>query len=406
MRQGQGSQRFDLPRRVNVSSRKGIGVVELLTGIVAFGLGLFFGWMLHRERVGASGTRSERNSDLATTALAGASARLEEADQDVVELRTQLTDAQHMLDESAAAIAELEYQLAECRGEEVDETLAISTDEPVADERVADEPFAGEPIDAAADDATTPPSLTDVDIDEADVTEEVIVAEPARDAIPGTERTQQDLSAIYDETEAIPVQDDTRSGPGIDDTQTMVVDETEAIELPGDETEVIERPPAEAESDARKPAGDVEDDQASTVEEPIAPAVDEQHGDEPAVAAVRAEPAAVPAEEEVGQPAAAPVEEPVAEEASEPVAADAQDPFVPPPGVEHDNLQRIRGVGPAMERLLNEQGLVTFRQLAVLDDAGIEKLQSRLPGFTGRIRRDRWIDQARRLHTETHGDQP
>jgi NADH-quinone oxidoreductase subunit E len=59
-----------------------------------------------------------------------------------------------------------------------------------------------------------------------------------------------------------------------------------------------------------------------------------------------------------------------------------------------------------MERLLNEQGIVTFRQLAVLDDAGIERLQSRLPGFTGRIRRDRWIDQARQLHTETHGDQP
>jgi predicted flap endonuclease-1-like 5' DNA nuclease len=322
-----------------MSLRKGIGVAELVMGIVGFGLGLFFGWMLHRERVGGADSRSEITSDRATSALAGTSARLEEADQDVVELRTQLTDAQHMLDESAAAIAELEYELAECRGEEVDETLAIASEERLDDESV----------DVAADDATTP-AIADADIDDADVTEEVVVAEAVDEEIPEADRTQQDLSPVHDETEAIPVRDDAGSGPGVDDTQTLAIDETEVIELPGEETEVIERPSVAAE----------------------------------------------PAEEVVTQPAGPPAQ----------VAGDAGAAFVAPPDAEPDNLQRIRGVGPAMVRLLNEQGIMTFRQLAVLDDAGIDELQSRLPGFSGRIRRDRWIEQARELHVETHGDQP
>jgi predicted flap endonuclease-1-like 5' DNA nuclease len=59
-----------------------------------------------------------------------------------------------------------------------------------------------------------------------------------------------------------------------------------------------------------------------------------------------------------------------------------------------------------MERLLNEQGIVTFRQLAVLSDPGIEELQRRLPGVSGRIRRGQWIQQARDLHVETHGTSP
>lgn len=386
MRQGQGSQGFGLRRRADMSSRKGTGVVALLTGIVGFGLGLFFGWMLHRERVGAS---VEHGSDLASAASAGAATHVDDADQDVAELRAQLTDAQHMLDESAAAIAELEYQLAECRGEDVDETLAVPADESPADAT----------IDAAADDATTPPVLSDVDIDEADVTEEVVVGQPV-DEIPEPERTQQDLSAIHDETEVIPVQDDTRAG--VDDTQTMMVDETEAIELPGDETAAIERPSADAEADAGGPPGErvgaVRADEAPVVAEPVAPAVDEPTGDEPVVAEVVGEAVATPVEEPVGEPSGEPVDEPA--------GAAAEGAFAPPPGAEPDDLQRIRGVGPAMERLLNAQGILTFRQLAVLDDAGIEQLQSRLPGFTGRIRRDRWVDQARQLHIETHGDQP
>jgi predicted flap endonuclease-1-like 5' DNA nuclease len=57
-----------------------------------------------------------------------------------------------------------------------------------------------------------------------------------------------------------------------------------------------------------------------------------------------------------------------------------------------------------MERLLNEQGIVTFRQLALLNDAGVAELEKRLPGVPGRVRRDRWVEQAQKLHVETHGD--
>jgi predicted flap endonuclease-1-like 5' DNA nuclease len=162
-----------------------------------------------------------------------------------------------------------------------------------------------------------------------------------------------------DETEAIPAQDRAQTGGSIDDTQTIAVDQT------------MERPSVEEPAGADEPADDDTAEDVVVAEapgaEPVAPAVDEPAGDEAVV---------------------------------------AEEGLVPPPDADHDRLQRIRGVGPAMERLLNEQGIVTFRQLAVLDDAGIEQLQSRLPGFSGRIRRDRWIEQARELHLETHGDQP
>ncbi|MBW3604015.1 MAG: hypothetical protein KY460_03705, partial [Actinobacteria bacterium] len=71
-----------------------------------------------------------------------------------------------------------------------------------------------------------------------------------------------------------------------------------------------------------------------------------------------------------------------------------------------DDLRLISGVGPALERLLHERGITTFRNLALLDDAAIEDLRSRSPRLVTRLRRDAWVSQARRLHIETHGDEP
>ncbi len=69
-----------------------------------------------------------------------------------------------------------------------------------------------------------------------------------------------------------------------------------------------------------------------------------------------------------------------------------------------DDLKRISGVGPKMEQLLHDFGLYTFYQISKLDDDGVEALNARLEFFSGRIKRDDWIGQAKRLHSELHED--
>jgi len=68
-----------------------------------------------------------------------------------------------------------------------------------------------------------------------------------------------------------------------------------------------------------------------------------------------------------------------------------------------DDLQVINGIGPVMERTLNDLGIRRFDQLAALDEAGAAELSSRLPGLPGRVERDGWVDQAR---AELQGDSP
>ncbi len=72
-------------------------------------------------------------------------------------------------------------------------------------------------------------------------------------------------------------------------------------------------------------------------------------------------------------------------------------PFTTAPDGPADDLKRISGVGPKLEQMLNEQGITTFRQLAALSEDDVDALQSRLPQFPGRIRRDDWVNQAAQL---------
>ena len=406
MRQGQRSSVHDLRHRVDRSSRKGTGVVALLTGIVAFAVGLVLGWMLHRERVGGDDGPSERSNDLATSALANTSALLEEADQDVVELRTQLSEAQRIVEQHAATIEELEHRLAQQRGADEGAEAAAATDadadaaDDTDDETLAiapadaEEPAAGAPSAAApeepsveddahaVDDAPATAVLADVDIDEVDVTEEVMVDEPAvaddTDEIPDAERTRQDLSATYDITEVIPAQPVGVEGAEAEETQAIPVDDTEVVVVSEDDT--VSGPDADAASEVTVEVT------TDTPARAVAAAADEPAGEEP----VSVEPGTSDADIVGAQP-------PVAEE---PATADA--------GIatEADNLRRIRGIGPAMERLLNDAGVSTYRQLAVLDDAAIAELQTKLPGVAGRIQRGNWIKQAHELHVESYGEQP
>ncbi|GGB60588.1 hypothetical protein GCM10011316_35770 [Roseibium aquae] len=61
-----------------------------------------------------------------------------------------------------------------------------------------------------------------------------------------------------------------------------------------------------------------------------------------------------------------------------------------------DDLQRLKGVGPKLEALLNELGIFHFDQVAAWGPEEIAWVDNRLK-FKGRIERDGWIDQAKEL---------
>ena len=76
-----------------------------------------------------------------------------------------------------------------------------------------------------------------------------------------------------------------------------------------------------------------------------------------------------------------------------------------------DDLKMIWGVGPKLERMLNEMGFFHFDQIGEWGDAELNWVDRRLTGFRGRARRDQWVDQAARLATgwrpeQGHGESP
>jgi small subunit ribosomal protein S2 len=73
--------------------------------------------------------------------------------------------------------------------------------------------------------------------------------------------------------------------------------------------------------------------------------------------------------------------------------------FEAPPG-EPDDLKKITGIGPALERRLRDLGVTKIEQIANFTDEDIENVDTVL-NFKGRIQRDDWLGQARALMSET-----
>ncbi|MDJ0712023.1 MAG: hypothetical protein QNJ14_16660 [Woeseiaceae bacterium] len=65
-----------------------------------------------------------------------------------------------------------------------------------------------------------------------------------------------------------------------------------------------------------------------------------------------------------------------------------------------DDLKQIKGVGPAIEKTLNEMGIFSFRQIAEMSEYDIDRVAQRLKGFRSRIYREDWIGQARDLRDQ------
>lgn len=74
----------------------------------------------------------------------------------------------------------------------------------------------------------------------------------------------------------------------------------------------------------------------------------------------------------------------------------APSPLYAPPIEHRDDLKKISGVGSRLERLLNNLGIYTFQQISNLNQKNIAWINNRLY-FSGRIEREQWVEQARKL---------
>ncbi|WP_375290273.1 hypothetical protein [Qipengyuania sp.] len=67
------------------------------------------------------------------------------------------------------------------------------------------------------------------------------------------------------------------------------------------------------------------------------------------------------------------------------------------PQADSDDLTQIKGVGPKLAAILQGLGINSFAQIAKWDEAEIDRVDSQLGRFQGRIRRDAWVEQAKFL---------
>lgn len=96
-------------------------------------------------------------------------------------------------------------------------------------------------------------------------------------------------------------------------------------------------------------------------------------------------------------PSAPPPAAPVAAAPAPVAPQSAASPPEPTPLGMPDDLLRLKGVGPKIAAILHEQGITHFAQIANWTDTDMADIDARLGNFSGRPRRDNWVDQARLL---------
>ena len=151
-----------------------------------------------------------------------------------------------------------------------------------------------------------------------------------------------------------------------------------AAETGTDDDQPVQAAEAESDDDQRAQAAEAESDDY----QPAQAAEADSDDDQPALAAQTGT--------DDDQPAQA--AKTGTDDAGDPAPDDADD-----TPQQRDNLKRIRGVGPAIEKTLNEMGIISYRQIADMTDYDIDRVGRRLKGFHGRIQSEDWVGQARTL---------
>jgi NADH-quinone oxidoreductase subunit E len=92
-----------------------------------------------------------------------------------------------------------------------------------------------------------------------------------------------------------------------------------------------------------------------------------------------------------------PVEAPKVKAKAEPkVEVATQAPKPKKAGAKADDLKKIDGIGPKVEQVLKGRGIARFQDIAAMDEKALIALDKEL-GLDGRVLRDDWAGQARRL---------
>ncbi|MBO9477814.1 NADH-quinone oxidoreductase subunit NuoE [Shimia sp. R11_0] len=97
-------------------------------------------------------------------------------------------------------------------------------------------------------------------------------------------------------------------------------------------------------------------------------------------------------------PKPAPAPKPAVKQAEEAKKAEAPKAAKSAPKVSEgsDDLKKLKGVGPALEKKLHDAGVTSFAQIAAWGADDIAEMDDKL-SFKGRIERDGWVDQAKLL---------
>ncbi|MFN7929717.1 MAG: hypothetical protein U0Y68_17595 [Blastocatellia bacterium] len=77
----------------------------------------------------------------------------------------------------------------------------------------------------------------------------------------------------------------------------------------------------------------------------------------------------------------------------------------PPTAPEPDDLKKVYGIGPRLEKLLNRHGVYRFRQIAEWSGEDVQRYDRLLEQFRGRIEREGWVASAKEQHLKKYGEQ-
>jgi predicted flap endonuclease-1-like 5' DNA nuclease len=170
----------------------------------------------------------------------------------------------------------------------------------------------------------------------------------------------------------------------------------EALDKRRDEAERALQGASERATTAEQNARSLEEEKASLIAELKAAREATARAEQPAeTSSAEREPAAAEAKTEAadGQTSArAAVEEIARRTAGERPAPD-------------DDLKRIKGIGPVLERQLKAMGITSFRQIAQFTNEDIERVSNALGAFRGRVLRDNWPEGARAAHRDQYGEE-
>ncbi len=142
--------------------------------------------------------------------------------------------------------------------------------------------------------------------------------------------------------------------------------------------------------------------EASLTERPEAPQPAPSPAPVPTPAAPPPPPPVMPAPAAPEEPAV--VEEPLNDEPVAAAAPMAASPAAEASGApadatrpEDQPITLLKGLGPKLTQKLAEHGITTVGDMAALSEAQAQALDAQLGAFSGRMARDRWLEQARLL---------